>query len=661
MRRLMTLVLFVGLLSACDASAPVACTSTLPAVEVYVAQEVAVTICFESGELPLSYTVRSSDQGVVLATVEGASRWIRVSGLTVGEAVITVNATDLNGKTAYQSVHVTVPNRAPEILKELKLNVPIWNETRILLPAYVSDPDGHQLAWRIRTDDRRFATLRIEGDTLILIGQGRVKDYGFSVTGTDEESASVRLNAVVNLVDPIVYLTQASHSRDRDGLLVAGRPGLLRLFLTSTVIGLIEAPDVSVTVGDYTERAIIGTSHLPQMIDEGEFDDSYNLHIPGHLIQPGGMIEVAISETDDLSIPRRIEIPLDVRVIRHLDLTLLPVVTGEKREAEGVVAEIIKEGIEDTRMHLIRNALPFKDIVLTGGDPLEADLSGEDDPDVVLLSMIDMKRQLDGIAGHYMGIVSAPLCNSLGNCIGGIAYRPGRASWSVGRNAVMAHELGHNFNLRHAPCGLPNHQTDPNFPNMGGLSGVWGYDFARERLTAPEYPDLMGYCGGEVWISGYNFNRALKYMTLRSAQITQAVRERVLVIWGMVGADGVRLQPAFYAEGIPTVIEPGEHRLMIEATDGSIAANYSFAGNAVADREGTEIFVHLLPLMWDQEISRIMVWTEDGSSDYLDQDTDDPMSIVIIDGKVQSFRRGDHLLSATTFSRGIPRKQGGGR
>jgi hypothetical protein len=55
----------------------------------------------------------------------------------------------------------------------------------------------------------------------------------------------------------------------------------------------------------------------------------------------------------------------------------------------------------------------------------------------------------------------------------------------------MAHELGHNFGLEHAPCYVDT-DLDPNYPYPGAKIGTWGYDLVNRELKDPDlYYDIM--------------------------------------------------------------------------------------------------------------------------------------------------------------------------
>ena len=106
--------------------------------------------------------------------------------------------------------------------------------------------------------------------------------------------------------------------------------------------------------------------------------------------------------------------------------------------------------------------------------------------------------------GHYMGMIGGRTTVARG-----IASVPGRVSFSVPDSRIIAHELGHNVSLHHAPCGGAG-GPDPSFPEPDGSIGAWGYDFRRGRLVAPARHDLMSYCE-PPWVSDYYFTNALRF------------------------------------------------------------------------------------------------------------------------------------------------------
>lgn len=121
-----------------------------------------------------------------------------------------------------------------------------------------------------------------------------------------------------------------------------------------------------------------------------------------------------------------------------------------------------------------------------------------------LLAEIDSIRKADTTRAYYYGAIVRPK----GSYIAGIGYVGYPAS--AGTLGVIAHEIGHNMNLRHAPCGGAG-GPDPNFPYEDGKTGKWGFSFWNMVRKDPEkFYDMMSYCNPR-WISDYHFNRALTY------------------------------------------------------------------------------------------------------------------------------------------------------
>ena len=78
---------------------------------------------------------------------------------------------------------------------------------------------------------------------------------------------------------------------------------------------------------------------------------------------------------------------------------------------------------------------------------------------------------------------------------------------------IFPHEMGHNYSLRHAPCGGPA-GVDPNYPYPNARLGPRrGWKFIENRFidSKETYYDLMSYCT-PASVSDYNFKRAGEYL-----------------------------------------------------------------------------------------------------------------------------------------------------
>ena len=122
-----------------------------------------------------------------------------------------------------------------------------------------------------------------------------------------------------------------------------------------------------------------------------------------------------------------------------------------------------------------------------------------------LLAETEAIRAMEGASGYYMGMMAGDVTGAAG-----LAHNGGWNSFSVPVSFTIAHEIGHNLRLSHAPCGGAV-RPDLSFPETNGSIGAWGYNFRDSgRLVPPTHADLMAYCSPH-WISDFHFTNALRY------------------------------------------------------------------------------------------------------------------------------------------------------
>lgn len=665
MRNISCLFLIGLLLLACADQPPLPCSAAEPDRHLHVGETASFSPCFVAEALPLTLQAESSDPAIVGVAVD--SRGVTVSGQGVGEVVVTITATDANGQTGRLFVRVVVPNRPPRIVKELALETSLWNVTHVLLTDYVDDQDMQPLRYRIVHGNQLALRVDVRGDTLILATLGR-GDFEFAVSATDPAHEVVQAEGMIRVGDPAAYITQAAQSRQSDVPLVANRDGLLRLFLKTDSFA-VAMPGATATIFHRDGKPLYSTplaseASVPLTIDEGSLDRSLNAILDGAYLLPGSTLIIDIDPTVDAAMPRRIEMPLDVRDVRDLDLTLVPVVfgpdasSGGDSSAIGIVEAIVAQPESSELMTHLLHALPVAGYNIAAHEPivLATDAISEGQG---LIRQIALIWNMEGARGNYMAVLPYPLGHGPERWAGA-AELGGSVSFATAESGVIAHELGHNFGLLHAPCGGAG-RPDRNFPHPGGRIGVWGYDFGTHAMVAPRATDLMGYCFDAPWISDYHFKRALRHLdSSRLSMAADEPRERVLVVWGSIRPDGSPfLEPTFYADGIPTRLSGDSHRITGRDAGGDALFSYRFSPGVVADGPGGSPFVHMIPATWDRtELTSITLDGPTGSSARLDRDSDQPLSIVIRDGQVHSIVRD----SVTTrpgsdrviFSRGIP-------
>ena len=494
------------------------------------------------------------------------------------------------------------------------------------------------------------------------------------------------------LADAAAYLTQAVQSWNDPVPLLAGERALLRVFVTGPQDRNVTMPDVRATfyvngAERHAVRIDASNESLPPNVTEDDLSRSANAEIPGEVIAPGlqVVVEVDPDETLDpaLGVTKRIPdsgmLDVDVRSVPRLDLTLVPLLgQGEDSSVVKLTDEIAADPQGHELFRDVRTLLPIGDVAITVHAPVYA----ENPNSHRLLAQVEAMRLLEGGSGHWMGLFTLQL-HTVGRIRrlwpGGVAYTPGRASVSSVRARTMAHELGHNFGLSHAPCGDPP-GPDPLFPSAAARIGSWGYDFARTAPVAPTAYDLMSYCSDYYWISDYHFNKALEHRLIddrstAAARTAPTGPERSLLVWGGRDEDGVPyLDPAFVVEAAPSLpTTGGEYTIEGTAADGTAVFFYAFDMPRIGDPEGDETsFVFALPVQarWADDLASITL-SGPGGSATLDGTTDRPMAILRDPqtGQVRGFLRdlppatqaaADAVGGAVgqgmevLFSRGIP-------
>ncbi len=489
-----------------------------------------------------------------------------------------------------------------------------------------------------------------------LTGLGRLRT--FLAGGTDlcapsdpgfrdwlERIGRMRVATCVSDSAAFAYLVQAVQSRKFPVPLVAGEKALLRVFVTAASPTTAAVPSVrawfyvdgtEIHVADIPAR----TAALPTEVYEGDLSRSSNAEIPGEIIRPGLEMVVEIDPEGTLDsglvtarrIPNTGRMAVDVREMPVLHLTVIPFLwidaphRGAVEAAEAMEAD--PEGHE--LLWNTRTLLPIGDLEVTAHAPVMTSTSP--DEYFPLLDETEAIRAMEGGSGHYMGTMSRP--GKVGRA-GAAAGLGGRTFISRLNPFTIAHELGHNLALYHAPCGGAG-GSDPAFPSPGGTIGAWGYDFRYGgTLASPSRPDVMGYCEPS-WISDYHFANALRFRLYderppRTANLI-ARAAKSLLLWGGTDAEGQPfLNPSFVVDA-PSKLPraTGEHRITGRSGSGDELFSVGFAMPEVADGDGSSYFAFVLPVEpgWRASLASITLSGSRGSVT-LDGDTDTPLYILV--------------------------------
>ncbi|MXW65894.1 MAG: hypothetical protein F4Z72_02615 [Gemmatimonadales bacterium] len=447
-------------------------------------------------------------------------------------------------------------------------------------------------------------------------------------------------------------LTQAVQSRSFPVPLVAGEPALLRVFVTAAAAGGATIPPVRASFhsdGSEVHVAEISgqSTAIPTSVNEGDLTRSANAEIPGHVLQPDTEIVIEIDPDGTLgsgvNITRRIpeegRLRLDIRAMPVLDLTVIPFLwaSAPDRSVLAATAGMAADPMGHELLEDARVLLPVAELEVTDHEAVTVSSNHAFE----ILRATEAIRVVEGGEGHYQGLMAGTVTGAAG-----VAATPGRTSFSVTNSSTIAHELGHNMNLQHAPCGRPG-APDPAFPNSDGSIGSWGYDFGTGALVPPSTPDLMSYCR-DRWISDFSFSNALRYRLVDEPQGSAgAAAERpALLLWGGTGPDGEPfLEPAFALSAPPSLPRAGgDHTLIGADENGRELFRLSFAMKEVADGDGRSLFAFALPVQpgWAETLAAITL-SGPGGSAILDETTDRLMAILRdpLTGQVRAILRGE--------------------
>ncbi len=425
-----------------------------------------------------------------------------------------------------------------------------------------------------------------------------------------------------------VYLTQSVQTPLRRVRLVANREALLRAFVTAEEPrGYFEPEVVAVfsMLSDELHRVVMkrDDNQVPAEADEGDLALSYNAVIPAEVIVPGVQMTVEVdpdgtlplTEESSTRFPSTASELLKVVEVPPMHLTVVPVMTEHATDTSYLAwAREIND--DSPHVGLLKNAFPFGEFSASAHDVYVTSLdlrpsSGQ----VALLGELEALRTSEGGTGYYYGVA-----DMTGASAGGRGQLPGWIGMGQPSSNTLAHEVGHNVSLRHAPCGGPE-GVDPAYPYNDGGIGYWGYDFRFGSAMSPDRSkDIMTYCRTSPWISDYHFKKVIDHRAgvagdVAGARVAaaSAPASDMLVLWGGVADGEIQLEPVYSMHTAPRLPEEsGPYRIRGIGADGRTLLALDFT--PAEDGEGGKHFFFTVPIEseWENSLERITLMGPEG-------------------------------------------------
>ena len=433
-----------------------------------------------------------------------------------------------------------------------------------------------------------------------------------------KSTRTVNIGGATDLAVDRVELIQGITMSDPYEVHVAGRDTLLRAFINLSGVSSQSGVQARLTryVGGALQDSLISnTTTIQASTNEGNLAHTLNFTLPTSWLSAGTsyVLEIdhqnLITETNETNnrYPSSGAQSFEFVEVDPLEIVIVPVtyarpgITPTNPRTDDL-SYLTWMPIEVFPIPIITYEL-HSPISFTGD--LRADGGWGD-----LLSQIDAlhaSEDPDNTKIYYGVINSDDADGCTGSCTVGLGYMGwptavGFSGWGAGTaeaSETMTHEIGHNFDRSHAPCGDPGN-PDPNWPAgyLEAIIGQYGYNFGSSSLVAPgSTHDYMSYCEPN-WTSDYTYKGIFDYYQTSAFGIASlGLPTEAIYIGGTIDVNNqVHMLPPFAQIAPLSNITGSSYRLEFLNVSGDVLLSQNFAPREIADApEKTWGFGFFLP------------------------------------------------------------------
>jgi CSLREA domain-containing protein len=359
-----------------------------------------------------------------------------------------------------------------------------------------------------------------------------------------------------------IEVTQAIQDMNNTVPLVQGRKTLVRIYPQTT--GQYPVPNVLLELDIYHGQTLVATLTAEEFTVQTapartNLAYSFNSYLPEELLV-GEVTLVArvdadnrISELNETN--NEFSITVSFSPVPPLHIKIVPInyihaPTGAVCPAPASI---------DVYSDFVMRSYPVSEVNVSFRTPVDfvGDLTIDSESTRLLQQITDLKHIEGAPASQvYYGIF--PLSQSCPLGVGGKGWIGHRVAIGHENSGVlMAHEIGHNFGLRHAPCNGSDGSVDPNYPYPEGSIGEYGVDVFNLVLYSPVGPnyatDVMSYRCQYKWFSDYHYRKLHADQVSNGVFLNALTQTEVLMIRVLFDAEeNAVIKPVYAGPGIPT-------------------------------------------------------------------------------------------------------------